>query len=176
MAARSRLATERSFGEGVFAVRAKVRDVLEGSLGSSQLQELSRENPFGPQRFSSYRHAFKGLATQGLAGFYKGNLLGVLHNLLTTQGRFLLLFPLQQSERFRQLDSPLAQTAVSSLGSAGFGFLTLLDVLMQPLHNLQSRFVLQKLASNSRAYYSVADAVVRHGYSLRPFLQVASGD
>lgn len=140
------------------------------------MQELSRENPFSPQYFSSYRHAFKTLASQGLPGFYKGNFLGVLHSLLTTQSRFLFLFPLQQSKWFEKLQSPVAKTAVSRPQSPDFAFLTVLDIAFQPLHNLQSRFILQKQGPNSRAYRSVAHALQRHGYSPAPFYQVSSGD
>lgn len=103
-----------------------------GTLPGSQKQSYEvylklkegrpRGGVFAPQHFANYREAFAGLSKQGLGGFYKGNLLGFVHSLFTTQLRLLLFVPLEKYQskqdqlitlatsrptllRFRRIDS-----------------------------------------------------------------------
>ncbi len=117
---------------------------------------MQQTNPFLPQHYSSYRQAFSDLGRQGLPALYKGNLLGLLHNLLVTQMRFLVYIQLQNGVLKQYVETP------EKLMAANFGLITLGEMLLHPLHNLQSRFILQKRYPNYRVYSGILDAFKRH--------------
>lgn len=87
--------------------------------------------------------------------------------MIVTQARFLLLYPLNNLSFYREIksDSIKAFLRKFTWSLADFGILTSIDMIFQPIHNLQSRFVLQNLQPNYRQYYSIAHAFSRHPLS-----------
>lgn len=59
--------------------------------------------PYIAPNYASYKEAFQGLANQGLLGFYKGNLLGLLHIWTNSFLRFQV-FNIIESQKIKALD------------------------------------------------------------------------
>ena len=63
---------------------------------------MGLNKPYSAPVYTSYKEVFQGLANQGLFGFYKGNLLALLHIWINSAIR-LQAFSLVDSQNFKIL-------------------------------------------------------------------------
>jgi hypothetical protein len=118
--------------------------VQEKSFNALQLASgmVGENRPFKAPFYKNYREAFLALAGQGYLGFFKGN--GV--DLLYQMGRLTLKLPLL-SFLGLSYQSPGLTKFISDMMVMGA-----IDICLQPLHNFQSRFILQNRLKEFRTY------------------------
>lgn len=106
-----------------------------------------------------YHHTFSSISSQGLLGFYKGNLTGLIHLFATTNIKFAL-WPSTTFFNIQELDNVYRYAYYTLTG-------TLIDTCFQPLHVMQSRFILQNRTNKLFTYKSLLHAVKKHTSSNR---------
>jgi len=113
--------------------------------------------PFRAPVYTSYKEVFQALANQGLLGFYKGNLIGLGHQWLTTFWRVGATHNLEYGNyHFYQKSSPLVKSLFV------MGTCTLIDIALNPFQLMQSRFILQNRLPNFSLYKSVFHCFKKH--------------
>jgi hypothetical protein len=118
---------------------------------------MENQRAFKAPVYTSYRQVFTALGNQGLLGFYKGNALGLFHLFMTNNLKFQVIWPTQQTALLKHEEMS---------DGARFLYYTvtgcLVDSIFQPLHVLQSRFILQNRLAKFYTYKSVIGAFKKH--------------
>lgn len=118
--------------------------VQEKSFNALQLASgmVGENRPFKAPFYKNYREAFLSLAGQGYLGFFKGNGVDLLYQMsrLTVKLPLLSYFGLSYQ-------SPGLTKFVADMAVMGA-----IDICLQPLHNIQARYILQSRLKEFRTY------------------------
>ena len=106
--------------------------------------------PFAPSHYPTYKSAFQGLGSQGLSGFYKGNLVSLVSLNLDSLFKVALL---------RGMDSSWETSMVAGVNLG-------VDLCLYPLLTMQSRFVLQRSGNSQRVYRGIMHCLWLHPKTL----------
>lgn len=123
-------------------LRRKYALLIESTLKNSKTP------PFKAVQFGSYREVFRGLNDQGFLALYKGNFLGIVYNWLSTMLKIHCGFFIEDKKAFlysKEISLYLLYTAI--------------DMLLHPIQNLQTRFILQNRNRKLALYPSILTAV-----------------
>merc|ERR1712194_42540 len=118
---------------------------------------MEGQRAFKAPVYNSYRQVFTALGYQGLLGFYKGNGLGLVHLFFTNNLKFMAIWPAEKNALLKHEEL----TDIARLGyytATGIA----VDTIFQPLHVLQSRFILQNRLAKFYTYKSVLAAGKKH--------------
>jgi len=118
---------------------------------------MEGQRAFKAPVYNSYRQVFTALGNQGLLGFYKGNGLGLVHLFFTNNLKFMAIWPAEKNALLKHEEL----TDIARLGyytATGIA----VDTIFQPLHVLQSRFILQNRLAKFYTYKSVLAAGKKH--------------
>jgi len=137
-----------------------VKGAKKGQLSQVQLRKANlmkmsgvtgTDLPYRAPIYTTYRQALGGLMRQGLLGFYKGNLLSIMHMITNLKAKekgweLTTMFPaMSQFQAFGPLVSLTFGTSMSILA----------DFLSHPLSTLQARFMLQNRIPKFSTYRSL---------------------
>lgn len=129
--------------------------------------KLGTNKPFRAPVYTSYKEAFQALGNQGLLGFYKGNMLGLLHTWFGTFTRLQALHNLEyNNHHFYQNSSNFMKGLYVTI------VCTTVDMMVHPLQLMQSRFVLQNRLPNFSLYKSVFHFLKKHTKTPKTYFQV----
>ena len=128
---------------------------------------FGEKRPFIPQYFNKYKNVFRSLGKEGLKGFYKGNLFGIIYTNLQTFFKIKSSFEIENYLNTRN-DGFSEWQSFSSILFVN----TLIDILLQPIHQIQSRFILQDSRANFKLYFSLLDYIKKSNKkNLKTFFQ-----
>ena len=117
-----------------------------------QNRSMGMWQPFRPASYTSYGEAMKGLYRQGTPlAYYKGNGVRSLHIILFHKLNHQMSFQMEDmfGQQWVQLKKvPIVQELVLSCT---------VDMLLQPLHVAEARFIMQNRRNNFRTYKSMLD-------------------
>ena len=121
--------------------------VQEKSFNALQLASgmVGENRPFKAPFYKNYREAFMALAGQGYLGFFKGN--GV--DLAYQAGRMALKLPIMSYFGLSYQSPGLTKFILDMTVMIG------MDIALQPLHNIQARYILQNRLKEFRTYQTL---------------------
>ncbi len=100
--------------------------------------------------YLNYAETIRGLVKQEVQGFYKGNWIGIIYEGCRTLAKVSLINPVFYSDNIRQ-----KETNLGSKIFVVFAFSSLCDIIIQPFHVMQSRFILQNRLPGFFTYRSI---------------------
>lgn len=133
----ARLELAKSYGLAVQERQFNALQLASGMIGENK--------PFRAPIYNNYREVFLGLAGQGYKGFFKGNGADLMHYLSSLTMKLGLVKLLSTDS----LDLGFSKWLL------GLGIATLADVACQPLHNFQTRLILQNRIYEFNTYRSI---------------------
>jgi hypothetical protein len=119
--------------------------VQERSFNEVQLSSgvVGNNRPFRAPFYRNYKEAFSALSAQGYKGFYKGNFLDICRNFVVSSPMLWVSYL-----NFYRDSGPLRPFLLFTLSMTA-------ECVAQPLHNMQSRFILQNRIPEFTLYRSI---------------------